>query len=393
MRGLVVLAFIALLHQGGAVSDKKLVAKLPENGRWGSWNSNSGESDSNNNEAGTSTWGNLLQSMSGSRCEASCETLEEMQSYMTNNLQAQTDQTTQIGALQATVSSQDSTIQQQAAALAQLRVSLQRLTSSFNQLEGTVQQQAVSLQQQITTYGQQATSLQQQAAIIQEQASTIQQLQDILNAPRDCLDLYNTGHNTSGVYQIYPGGKDPFPVYCDMDTDGGGWTVFQRRHDGSVSFSLGWQDYKTGFGDIKSEFWLGNDNLARLTGQDVYELRVDLEDFEGNSAYAKYSTFRVEDELEQYKLTVDGYSGNAGDDMTWSSTAFFSTIDTSNYVHQGICDLGNKGGWWYGSCRDPNLNGQYLSGPQQSNGDGVNWDSWKGDRYSLKHTEMKIRPT
>ena len=104
-------------------------------------------------------------------------------------------------------------------------------------------------------------------------------------------------------------------VLCDMTTDGGGWTVFQRRLDGSVDFYLGWASYKNGFGDLNSEFWLGNDNLHRLAATDNVTLRVNLEDFEGNIKYAEFTTFKVADEGDKYRLEIGGYNGTAGDSM------------------------------------------------------------------------------
>ena len=101
-----------------------------------------------------------------------------------------------------------------------------------------------------------------------------------------------------------------------MDTDGGGWTVFQRRLDGSVDFYLGWESYKRGFGNLNREFWLGNDNLHRLTAAEDVKLRVDLEDFDGNIKYAEYTTFKVASEAHKYRLLIGGYSGTAGDAMT-----------------------------------------------------------------------------
>ena len=100
-----------------------------------------------------------------------------------------------------------------------------------------------------------------------------------------------------------------------MTTEGGGWTVFQKRLDGSVNFYRGWESYKNGFGSLSGEFWLGNDNIHRLADSDDVMLRVDLEDFEGNIAYAEYTTFKVADEADKYRLLIGGYKGTAGDSM------------------------------------------------------------------------------
>ena len=133
--------------------------------------------------------------------------------------------------------------------------------------------------------------------------------------PRHCQDLYLNGSTTNGVYLVYPDNEGPIQALCDMTTEGGGWTVFQRRMDGSVDFYLGWEDYRMGFGNLNGEFWLGNDNLHRLTANADMMLRVDLEDYDGVRKYAEYTTFSVADANDNYRLTIDGYNGTAGDSM------------------------------------------------------------------------------
>ncbi|KAI8481645.1 hypothetical protein Bbelb_406460 [Branchiostoma belcheri] len=118
-----------------------------------------------------------------------------------------------------------------------------------------------------------------------------------------------------------------------------------------------------------------------------------MDDFEGNSAFAKYSTFRVEDEGHMYRLTVEGFSGTAGDALTVRhSSTFFSTKDRDNDSVGSSCARTYHGAWWYSDCHNSNLNGLYQAGAHQDHGDGINWQPWKGWYYSLKRTEMKIRP-
>ena len=66
---------------------------------------------------------------------------------------------------------------------------------------------------------------------------------------------------------------------------------------------------KNGFGDLHGEFWLGNDNLHRVTVAGNVSLRVDQEDLEGNIRYTEYATFKVADQIDKYCILIGGYSG------------------------------------------------------------------------------------
>ena len=182
----------------------------------------------------------------------------------------------------------------------------------------------------------------------------------------------------------------PFDVYCDMDSDGGGWTVFQRRINGTRNFYLNWDDYVRGFGDVSGEFWLGLQKIRRLTAS-ATELRVDLADFNGNELYAKYNTFSIGDDDSKFRLTVSGYNGTAGDSFSPHNNYQFSTKDQDNDGYTGHCAGYYNGAWWYHRCGHSNLNAGYYSGPNSPSYKGVYWYHWKGYSYSLKATEMKVR--
>eukprot|EP00076_Gallus_gallus_P010840 XP_004945803.1 ficolin-2 isoform X5 [Gallus gallus] len=210
---------------------------------------------------------------------------------------------------------------------------------------------------------------------------------------RNCQELLDKGKILSGWYTIHPQGCNATTVFCDMDTDGGGWIVFQRRLDGSVNFLRDWNSYKRGFGNQLTEFWLGNDNLHFLTSLGTCELRVDLRDFDNNYYFAKYASFRVLGESEKYKLVLgDFLGGNAGDSLSYHKDMSFSTADQDNDMSSFNCATAYKGAWWYNDCHYSNLNGMYWLGAHGSYADGINWKTGKEYHYSHKRTEMKFRP-
>ncbi|KAL9985570.1 hypothetical protein ACROYT_G007991 [Oculina patagonica] len=238
--------------------------------------------------------------------------------------------------------------------------------------------------------------------VVQEMKKQLTQVEDCINIlkgnkppqkPKNCAELHKSGQRISGVYTIDPDGSGAFDVFCDQTTAGGGWTVFQKRLDGSVDFYRGWADYKRGFGNLNGEFWLGLEKLNRLTKTTKNGLRVELEDTAGKTAYAEYNMFAVTSERTKYQLSLGTYSGTAGDSLSFHRGGSFTTKDQDNYINpNGNCALDRKGAWWYRWCHHSNLNGRYHHGKHSTHADGVNWKTWKGYDYSAKRVEMKIRP-
>ncbi|XP_063794225.1 tenascin-X isoform X2 [Pseudophryne corroboree] len=208
--------------------------------------------------------------------------------------------------------------------------------------------------------------------------------------PRDCWEQRMNGEVQNGTFSIYLSGdkEKTLTVYCDMETDGGGWIVFQRRMDGSTEFYRDWEDYRNGFGNLTSEFWLGNIALHQISSSAPHELRVDLRAGE-EAAYAVYDDFRVEDERQHFRLRLGQYRGNAGDSMNYHNNMVFSTRDRDTQKRILPCAMSYRGAWWYRNCHYANLNGMYSNNKDHQ---GVNWYTWKGFEFSIPFTEMKMRP-
>nr|AJA37853.1 fibrinogen-related protein [Littorina littorea] len=213
--------------------------------------------------------------------------------------------------------------------------------------------------------------------------------------PADCEEAMQRG-GRCGVRQLKVTQHHSFNVtaYCDDD-----WTVFQRRQDGSVDFYRGWEDYKNGFGDPAGEFWLGLEAVHQMTtppSNRSFELRVDLGDWEGDIAYAIYSSFFINSEsVFNYSLSVVKFEeGNAGDSLGKHGFIPFSTKDADNDIPANeSCAITYRGAWWFFDCHDSHLNGPYwFNSTLPGDGLGVFWFYWKEDlRHSLKFAQMKFR--
>ncbi|XP_041467362.1 angiopoietin-related protein 1-like [Lytechinus variegatus] len=215
----------------------------------------------------------------------------------------------------------------------------------------------------------------------------------------DCQSAYDAGHRENGIYQvcfITSDGvhKGPYSVFCTNDYYFPfGWLVIQRRYDGSVSFERSWDDYKHGFGNLSTEFWLGNELIHELTSLVNYRLRIEMVHENGTTSHSKYQRFRVEDEGSGYRLHVLRYDGgDAGDAFGLHDGYSFSTIDRDNDQLPGnksSCARLKGAGWYrglYPDCGHVSFNMRRME-----NGTIGEW--WtNGTMLQLRSFELKIRP-
>ncbi|PNJ31476.1 ANGPT2 isoform 4 [Pongo abelii] len=212
---------------------------------------------------------------------------------------------------------------------------------------------------------------------------------------RDCAEVFKSGHTTNGIYTLtFPNSTEEIKAYCDMEAGGGGWTIIQRREDGSVDFQRTWKEYKVGFGNPSGEYWLGNEFVSQLTNQQRYVLKIHLKDWEGNEAYSLYEHFYLSSEELNYRIHLKGLTGTAGKISSISQPGNdFSTKDADHDKCICKCSQMLTGGWWFDACGPSNLNGMYYPQRQNTNKfNGIKWYYWKGSGYSLKATTMLIRP-
>nr|XP_050029116.2 techylectin-5A-like [Dermacentor andersoni] len=221
--------------------------------------------------------------------------------------------------------------------------------------------------------------------------------------PRHCGDLLDAGQRTSGVYTVFheSAGRSGQDVYCDMQTDGGGWTVIQKRGqygNNAFYFYRNWTQYANGFGDPAKEYWIGNQALHTLTsGEKAMALRVFLGNATNQGTWIDYESVRVADENEFFAVKIGKFLGPKGwDALSFAHNMKFSTFEEDNDNSPDNCAFKYKGAWWYSKCYDSNLNGLNLNGHHDTVGDGIEWISPKtashGAHYSYPWAHMMIRP-
>ncbi|XP_005721107.1 angiopoietin-related protein 4 [Pundamilia nyererei] len=215
----------------------------------------------------------------------------------------------------------------------------------------------------------------------------------------DCHELFMRGETTSGVYTIQPANSEPFEVFCEMTADGG-WTVIQRRQDGSVDFDQLWDAYEKGFGSLNGEFWLGLEKIYSIAKDGSYILNIKLSDWVDDLATVRLP-FQLGGQETKYSLQIQ--KGGTFSDLESSlatdtaSGLPFSTHDQDNDQKSDTnCAKHLSGGWWFSNCGRSNLNGRYFQSPppkqRHQRKQGIFWKTWRGRYYPLKSSMMMIAP-
>lgn len=162
--------------------------------------------------------------------------------------------------------------------------------------------------------------------------------------------------NSSDIHVIRVPGIEPFAVSCESDIDNGGWTVIQRRLDGSVDFERSWNSYRDGFGDLKGEFFIGLEKLHRITKAQPQDLYIYVETSRYATLYARFSNFAIGSQEEGYvlkSLTREHSSAELYCPLCLQAIVGrkFTTFDSDNDDYWlGNCAKEFRGGWWFGYC-------------------------------------------
>ena len=184
-------------------------------------------------------------------------------------------------------------------------------------------------------------------------------------------------------------GESPVRVRCNMESNGGGWTVLVRRTpdvDERVSFDRTWREYENGFGNLSGEFWYGLKNMHCLTTREPMEVELEVSKTDGTKILMSYGEFVVKGPDASYTLQVSDKHHNGTDFFGYYHTGMkFTTKDRDNDEH-GLgtnCAIAHAGGWWHNACYNTHLTHKTQPRLYQK----------ETDTYMLfDYAEMRVRP-
>lgn len=194
----------------------------------------------------------------------------------------------------------------------------------------------------------------------------------------------------SGLYTIFRSGPfNPVYTYCDLETDGGGWTVIMRQtFNCTTNFERGWEDYEEGFGSLQGSFWMGLKEMQVLAESGNWLLRVDMERENGSRHHVAFNGFKLKGENYQLVLGPE-HSKDISNNIAIFNGSSFSTHNRDTGGQN--CPRQFKAGWWFReddcigtvgnalTTKVPTLSTWYVPHTKED--------------VRMKYYEMKVRPT
>ncbi|XP_069118958.1 ficolin-1-like [Argopecten irradians] len=143
-----------------------------------------------------------------------------------------------------------------------------------------------------------------------------------------------------------------------------------------VDFYRNWDAYKAGFGDLRGNFWIGNE-ITHLLPTSPRTLRVEMEGCNGKIGVAQYAEFQIPNGYHLYKLSINGFISDLSHDaLAKHNGHYFTTYDKDNDIYpDDNCAHAYHGAWWYYRCLTSNLNGRYEMNlaPDDAGGTTMSW--------------------
>ena len=129
--------------------------------------------------------------------------------------------------------------------------------------------------------------------------------------------------------------------------------IQNRIDDDNVEFNKNWTDYKEGFGNQSSSFWLGLDEIAYLTTQGVVLLEYEVKLNDGTREIAALYDVEISSEASDYTLTygtICPRSTLTDDSWMWNDNTPFSTYDVDNDAMADVNCAAFHDPWWFSDC-------------------------------------------
>lgn len=204
--------------------------------------------------------------------------------------------------------------------------------------------------------------------------------------PRDCAEVKQCWLPNLQVALVYSltinvpkleAGASGTDILCHIDGEGTPWTILLLRGPKGpfVNFDRNWTEYEFGFGTIHN-FWLGLKRINRMTSSRLNVIKQDNALIPEATFFC--DRFSVEDAANNYTLRLGNCIGR--DRISASRGAPFGTPDHDSSA--GNCAKARRGGWWYNTCGNTNLNGDIGAG----NMTGL---LWGGDKLAFAQVEFR----